>query len=133
MLQIPPNKVGRIIVWARQFDAQVAPWADNADREDGDDIEATLEETSDNPVAAELATYIDELNDDEQASLVAVMWIGRGTYEADELDDAIATARSERTNKTSAYLMGSPLLADYLEEGLEKLGYSIEDAEDDNR
>ncbi|MFY0610372.1 MAG: DUF3775 domain-containing protein, partial [Hyphomicrobiaceae bacterium] len=62
---------------------------------------------------------------------VALMWIGRGTYESDELDTAIATARSERVNKTSAYLLGIPLLADYLEEGLQKLNFSAEDIEND--
>ena len=66
---------------------------------------------------------------DEQVSLVALMWIGRGTCESDELDDAIATARSERVNKTSAYLLGVPLLSDYLEEGLQKLYFSVEDSE----
>ena len=64
-------------------------------------------------------------------SLVALMWIGRGTYESDELDDALATARSERVNKTSDYLLGVPLLADYLEEGLQKFNYSAEDIEGD--
>ena len=48
-----------------------------------------------------------------------------------ELDEAIRMARAERTNPTEAYLLGIPLLADYLEEGLDKLGYSIEDVERD--
>ena len=34
-------------------------------------------------------------------------------------------------NSTARYLLGLPLLADYLEEGLEKLGYSVEDIESD--
>jgi hypothetical protein len=70
------------------------------------------------------------LNEDEQASLVALAWIGRGSFSAEELDDAIETAKSERVNRTDNYLLGIPLLADYLEEGLDKLGYSVEDAED---
>jgi len=63
--------------------------------------------------------------------LVALTWVGRGTYTADEFEEAIATARDERTNPTEVYLLGIPLLADYLEEGLEKLGFSIEDVEQD--
>ena len=43
------------------------------------------------------------------------MWIGRGTYEAEDFSEAVTTARSERVNETSAYLLGVPLLADYLE------------------
>ena len=53
------------------------------------------------------------------------------TFSAEEFDDAIDTARAERTNPTEVYLLGIPLLADYLEEGLEKLGYSIEAVEQD--
>jgi hypothetical protein len=61
--------------------------------------------------------------------LVALAWLGRGTFSADEFDEAVATAFAERTNPTERYLLGIPLLADYLEEGLDKLGYSVEDAE----
>ena len=59
--------------------------------------------------------------------LVALAWIGRGTFSADEFDEAVQTARDERVNTTSGYLLGMPLLADYLEEGLEQLGISSED------
>ena len=54
--------------------------------------------------------------------LVALAWIGRGTFSAEEFDEAVQTARDERVNSTSRYLLGMPLLADYLEEGLEQLG-----------
>ena len=71
------------------------------------------------------------MNYDEQANLVALMWVGRGTYEKEEFEEAVETARAERINATSNYLLGIPLLADYLEEGLEKLGYSVDDVESD--
>ena len=79
-------------------------------------------------LADDLKSFIDRLNDDEQVSLVALMWIGRGTFEGGDLDEAISIARSERVNRTSTYLMGVPLLGDNLEVGLQKLGYSVEDA-----
>jgi hypothetical protein len=41
----------------------------------------------------------------------------------------VQTARDERINSTSRYLLGMPLLTDYLKEGLEQLGISSEDAE----
>jgi hypothetical protein len=131
LLQIAEDKVARIIVRAREFDVKVAPWDDSTREEREDDITSILEATSLDPIAAELKAYIDDLNDDEQASLVALMWVGRGTYEPDDLEDAMSTARSERVNKTSTYLLGIPLLADYLEEGLEKLGYSTGDVDDE--
>lgn len=62
------------------------------------------------------------------------MWLlhgCRGTYTAEEFDEAVATAKSERVNPTENYLLGMPLLPDYLEEGLQKLGLSAAEAEDD--
>jgi hypothetical protein len=102
MLEISPSRVARVIVQARDF---------NANR-------------------AVLQNYIADLNADEQASLVAVMWIGRDTFEADDLDEAIRTAKQEATAPTEDYLLGVPLLADYLESGLSELGYDVEELED---
>ena len=48
---------------------------------------------------------------------MALAWIGRGTFGPEDLDEAVETARNERVNATSRYLIGMPLLADYLEEG----------------
>jgi molecular chaperone GrpE (heat shock protein) len=58
------------------------------------------------------------------------MWIGRETYDAEELDEAIDTAKAEATAPTEDYLMGVPMLADYLEDGLNALDISLEEAED---
>ncbi len=62
---------------------------------------------------------------------MALAWIGRGSFGPEELDEALATARAERVNRTEDYLLGMPLLPDYLEEALDRLGYSVEDAEED--
>jgi hypothetical protein len=132
VLEIAPEKVAHVIIKAREFDAKVGAW--DASPEDGDadeDPSAILEDLSNDPTAAEIAGFIDALNDDEQAHLVALAWVGRGTYEAEELDEAVETARSEQINSTASYLLGLPLLADYLEEGLEKLGFSANDVESD--
>lgn len=128
-MDIAPEKVAHIIIRAREFDAKVASW--DSDEATDDNPEAVLEDNSQDPVAAELTSFIDGLNGDEQASLVALMWVGRGTFEPDDWDEAVSTAVSERVNKTSRYLLGVPLLSDYLEEGLDKMGFSIEDAEGD--
>jgi hypothetical protein len=125
VLQIATEKVQYIITLARDFDAKVAPWETSEEREE--DVEAILEDSPNDPYEAQLKSFIDELNVDEQVSLVALMWIGRGTYEAEDLEEALSTARSERVNETSAYLLGVPLLSDYLTDGLEKLGISIEE------
>ncbi len=131
-LDLAPEKVAHVIIKAREYDAKVGAWDDSP--EDGDaeeDPSAILEDYANDPTRAELAGFIERLNYDEQANLVALMWVGRGTYEKEEFDEAVDTARSERINATANYLLGIPLLADYLEEGLEKLGYSVDDVESD--
>ena len=130
-LEISPEKVGFVIVKAREIAAKVAAWEDNGATSDHD-AESILESFSDDATQEQLKEFIRDLNVDEQASLVALAWIGRGSFTAEELDEALATARAERTNRTEDYLLGMPLLPDYLEEGLDRLGYSVEDAEDDS-
>ncbi|MCU9838907.1 MULTISPECIES: DUF3775 domain-containing protein [Ruegeria] len=79
----------------------------------------------------ELRAFIDRMSEDEQAELVAIMWIGRGSFEAEEFEEAIATARAEATTPCADYLLGSPHLPDHLENGLDALGISAEDVEND--
>lgn len=128
MLDINPKKVAHVIVRAREFDAKVARWDSPGDVADSDSI---LESRSSDATEDELRSFIRNLNDDEKISLVAVMWIGRDTYSAVELEEAKQTAREEATTPTESYLLGVPLLSDYLESGLEKLGFSAADAEDE--
>jgi hypothetical protein len=130
MLDIAPEKVAHIVIKAREYDAKVAAWDDTPKTGDAeDDPSSILQDFADDPTRAELASFINRLNVDEQVHLVALVWIGRGTFSADEFDEAVQTAQDERVNTTARYLLGMPLLADYLEEGLEKLGISLEDAE----
>ena len=77
----------------------------------------------------ELRGFIDRMDEEEQAALVAVMWIGRGVFEADEWDEAYATAMHEATTPTADYLIGTPHVSDNLEAGLEALGVSATDEE----
>ncbi len=128
-LEISSDKIGFVILKAREMAAKVAAWDDGATSDH--DAELILEDFSDDATRAELKEFIRDLNEDEQASLVALAWIGRGSFAPEELDEAVATARAERTNRTEDYLIGMPLLPDYLEEGLDRLGYSVEDTEDD--
>jgi hypothetical protein len=128
-LEISPTKVGFVIVRAREYDAKVGAW-DDGDTSDHD-AESILEDFKDDSTVIELREFIRDLNIDEQVSLVALAWIGRGSFSADELEDALETARAEHNKRTAEYLLGIPLLSDYLEEGLSALGYSVEDAEDD--
>lgn len=80
---------------------------------------------------AELRGFFETLTDEELTDLVAVMWVGRGSFEAEELAEARQTAIAEATVPTPEYLLGSPHLSDHLENGLEALGLSAQDEEDD--
>ncbi len=80
---------------------------------------------------AEVHAFIAGLNDDEKANLVALAWVGRGAFEAEEFDEAVATARAEATTPTEDYLMGMPHLAENLEAGMEAMGLDVTDQEAD--
>lgn len=126
MLDIAPEKVAHVIVRAREVDVKVSPWDQDQDQSDSDTI---LEERRDDATADELKSFIASCNVDEQVSLVALAWIGRGTFGPSELAEAKETAAAQSVTPTEDYLLGIPLLADYLEEGLDLLGISVEDAE----
>lgn len=76
------------------------------------------EMNTEDPIQQQVRGLIDGLNEDESYDLVALMWVGRGTYSLDEFQEARKVAQEEATQSTSDYLLGTPLLADFLEEGL---------------
>ena len=117
MLHISSDKIAHVIIRAREYESGLNPWAHQGERRQ-------------HGTRTELHDFIASLNEDEQASLVAVMWIGRDTFGPEDLAEAIETAKAERSSPTEDYLMGEPQLADYLEAGMDALGISPEGAED---
>ena len=115
-----------IALKAKAFDALVAPddLSDASDSADDRFVDA-LEDEADNPAQRELATAIAGLDADAKATLVALAWLGRGDYDAEDWDDALAAARERAEGPTARYLLGMPLLGDYLEDGADKLGISL--------
>lgn len=93
-MEIAANKVAEVIILARELD-----------RGEG-----------------QFDQFVDRLSDDEKAELVAIFWIGRGSFEPEDWSEAFETALSEATTPTQEYLKGSPHLADHLEAGMEALG-----------
>jgi hypothetical protein len=94
----------------------------DGDSKDNHHHDGLAEEKADDSTEEELRELINDLNVDEAAELIALMWIGRGDYSADEWNDAVNEARQRGNRRTSKYLLGMPLLGDWLEEGLEALG-----------
>ena len=131
-IDIAPEKVAHVIIKAREYDVKVGAWDDSPEEGDAEeDPSSILEDFANDPTRAEIAAFIEGMNYDEQANLVALAWVGRGTFEKEEFAEAVETARAERINATANYLLGMPLLADFLEEGLEKMGFSVDDVESD--
>ena len=102
MLEISTGKVVRVIALTREY----------------------------GPSNPHLHDYISGLNDDEKVNLVALMWVGRESFEADQLEEAKRMARQEATAPTEEYLSDIPSLAEYLEDGMDALGIDVADAED---
>jgi hypothetical protein len=74
------------------------------------------------PSYAELKATIEDLEPDQQIDLITLMWVGRGDYRADEWPRALADARDRWNERAAEYLIETPLLSDYLSEGLDRLG-----------
>ncbi len=93
--------------------------------DDDDDIDEDLlaqfaDDHSDDPYYEQLTSAINDLEPDQQVSLVALMWMGRGDFSVDEWEDAIEQAKDQWTDHTAEYLISTPLLSDYLAEGLDQ-------------
>ena len=74
---------------------------------------------SGDPYYGELKSTVEDLEPDQQVSLVSLMWVGRGDYSLAEWEEAIDHAKDSWNEHTADYLIGTSLLADYLAEGLE--------------
>ena len=131
-LTIDPDTVRMFVLKAKAISAAL-----NHDYEAGAEHEIELddqsrdshhhdglaEEEAEDLTERELRALINDLNVDEAAELIAMAWIGRGDFEASEWSDVVAEARQRGRGKRAAtYLMGMPMLGDWLEEGLEAIG-----------
>lgn len=128
MLTIDPDKVCHIIVKARHVSAKVEPVEpDPGSNMAEDEMMEVLEDYPDDATEAELTAFIDTLNVDEQAELVALAWIGRGSFSKEEWADALEEARNAQNRHTARYLLGMPLLGDYLADALAEFGHTCDE------
>jgi Protein of unknown function (DUF3775) len=129
-LSISSEKVCYLIVKAREFDVQDL----DSDPESGsnasdDRMIDVLEDHADNPVVQEIGAFVAELSDEEKADLMALMQLGRGDGTFEDWEALRDQAFLEHVERTASYLMGEPLLSDYLEEGLSQFGFSCAEFE----
>lgn len=128
MLTLNPEIVCQVIDRARQFQAREGLDLFSKSEDLEEDVETTsdLAEYEGDLTYEELRAQIADLEPDQQVELVATMWLGRGDYEVEEWPSLLDEAKSSWTERTAEYLIGTPLVADYLQEGLVLLGYSCD-------
>ena len=129
-LTISPEKICFLIIKAREFDAKEDPSESDPGSNPSDDKDAAvLEDQPDDPVVEEITSLIESLSQDEQIDLVALAWLGREDYGAEDWPTVREEAARAYNGRTARYLLGMPQLGDFLEEGLSLLGRSCEDFE----
>lgn len=98
--------------------------------EDENSEAALLQENPDDLTEASLREFIDELNEDEQAALIALAWVGRGDFGPEDWQEALRLAAERNENgDAGSYLLGMDMVGDLLAEGVAAFGLSIEDVE----
>jgi Protein of unknown function (DUF3775) len=122
----PLDTLCRIILRAREYEAQTATdydggeAAENVDDEDEGSL-SVLDDTINESVEEELTAAFDDLGEDQLAEVIAFCWVGQGTYEAADWDEAMTEAQDLVSGGTAgaiAELMDMPMLASVLESGL---------------
>ena len=132
-LLTPLETLCRLILRARELEAQV-PAADpdedpdNVDDfdDEGDQALSALEDELNSGVEEEVMAMLDDLADDQLAETVALAWVGRGTYDTSEWEDAFAEAGDLDPGERVDELIDMPLLASHLEAGLAAFDYSCD-------
>lgn len=124
MLEINPDTVCFLIDKAREFHAKeqvVLP--DMPDSPSEDWGRQALADHQGDLTLQEFKSTFDNLEPDQQQVVVALMWLGRGEFETEEWQSALEEAGLEWNDHTADYLLSHPLLADYLGEGMDLMGY----------
>jgi hypothetical protein len=126
-LRVNPEVVQRLVDLARQYHArEVTGIPEDPEVQAGAAEMTALTEHRFDHTADEFRSIIDDLEPDQQQEVVALFRLGRGDYEFEEWEDALAEAREDWNERTAAYLLGHPMLADELVMGMELHGHDLE-------
>ena len=133
-LLTPLETLCRLIIRARELEAQVPASDPDEDADNVDDLDdegedqalSVLEDELNSGVEEEVQATQDDLADDQLAETLALAWVGRGTYDASEWEDAFAEAGDLNVDERMDELMDMPLLASHLEAGLAAFDFSCD-------
>lgn len=124
-MDLNPEIVCFLIDLAKEFHTKEEVSLPESSSSPSDDFATqVLADYESDPTYQELVTQIEDLEPDQQITLVALMWLGRGDFSLDEWDDALEQATAEHNERTADYLIATPLVADYWREGLNIHEYS---------
>jgi uncharacterized protein DUF3775 len=127
-LSISAEQVRFLIEKMREFDVKEGDSdPDSGSNSTDDKMIDVLDDNGQDPVAREISGFINAMTEDEQVDLVALMRLGRGDGTIEEWDDLRLGAAEIRGKRTASYLLGEPLVSDYLAEGLEQFGLTWND------
>ena len=130
MLNIGLDTICFIIAKARELQAKEQVVIPQTPESPSDDwAMQVLADHSEDMSLQEVKTSVEDLDAEQQAELLALMWLGRGDYGLDEWEAAVADAMDqyEEHDNTALYLLAHPMVANELEEGLIAHGYSCAD------
>jgi hypothetical protein len=128
-LAIAIDKISFLIEKTREFDVkEAATDPDSGSNPTDDNMIDVLEDDGCDPVMQEIADFINGMTEDEQIDLIALMRLGRGDGGIEEWNDLRRDAAEMRGRRTAHYLLGEPLVSDYLAEGLNTFGLNWTDA-----
>ena len=132
-LTIDPDVAYRIAVLAQSYQGEgIMPMEEDdvVDSDIGDDPITDLEAIADeaenpheNVLDDELEGLIRGLNVDAKHDLLALIWVGRGDYEARDWAAARRAAREAEPFDVADYLEELQMGSDYIEDALEAMGY----------
>ena len=129
-LTVSTEQVCFIIAKARQFEVKDVPTVPDPGSNASDDrMVSVLEARAGDPVTQEIRAFVNAMDEDQKIDLVALTWVGRGDYEIGEWPEARAQAAAAHNERTADYLLGLPLLSEFLEDALSDCGLSCEDEE----
>ena len=127
-LSLSEEKLCFLVTKAREFDVKdVVTDPDDGSNPTDYAMISVLEDHKDDPVVQEIVAAVHAMTIDEQVDLVTLVWMGRGDGTLEDWNELRAEATREHNNRTASYLLGMPLLADYLEEGMAQFGMSCEE------
>ncbi|HEY3920354.1 MAG TPA: DUF3775 domain-containing protein [Stellaceae bacterium] len=132
-LNISDEKLAFLVLKAREFDVKVDPVEPDPGSDAVDDqSREILGDYGDDKTQAELRDALAALDEDEAIEVIALTWIGRGDFSRTEWPEARRLAGERHRRNSAQYLLGTPTLAEDLEEGIEAVGHSIADIEADH-